>query len=83
MRILFIIPLMILCFTPVADAKKPKDVMKVRKIRKTLKKIYNLDDTIPVPLYRGVDIEKVAGSSTNENYFNSHGTFWINGLGQG
>ena len=43
MRILFIIPLMILCFTPVANAKKPKDVMKVRKIRKTLKKIYNLD----------------------------------------
>ena len=82
MRILFIIPLMILCFTPVANAKKPKDVMKVRKIRKTLKKIYNLDDTIPVPLYRGVDIEKVAGSSTNESDFSNFSNTRKCGFGQ-
>ena len=69
MRItLFLAMLAVLAFPTVADAR-PEGMMKVRKIRKTLKKIKCLDDIHYVPLYRDYDIDKVARSSTNESDF--------------
>ena len=67
MRItLFLAMLAVLALPIVADAR-PEGMMKVRKIRKTLKKIKRLDDIHYIPLYRDYDIDKVARSSTNES----------------
>ena len=69
MRItLFLAMLAVLAFPTVADAR-PEGMMKVKKIRKTLKKIKRLDDIHYIPLYRDYDINKVARSSTNESDF--------------
>ena len=54
---------------PVTHAKKPKEALKPRKIRKVLKKVERLDDLHYIPLYRDYDINKVARSSTNESDF--------------
>ena len=67
MRIaLFLAMLAVLALPIVADARS-EGMMKVRKIRKTLKKIKRLDDIHYIPLYRDYDIDKVARSSTNES----------------
>ena len=60
--------LAVLALPIVADAR-PEGMMKVKKIRKTLKKIKRLDDIHYIPLYRDYDINKVARSSTNESDF--------------
>ena len=54
---------------PVTHAKKPKEALKPRKIRKVLKKIERLDDLHYIPLYRDYDMNKVARSSSNESDF--------------
>ena len=74
MRILFLAMLAVLAFPIVADGR-PKDLMKAIKMRKTLKKTYRLDDAIPIPTLMGLDISKIARSSTNEsNFINSNTT---------
>ena len=81
MRItLFLAMLAVLAFPIVADAR-PEGMMKVRKIRKTLKKIKRLDDIHYIPLYRDYDINKVARSSTNESDFGNFSDTWKRGLG--
>ena len=65
-KALFLAMLAVLALPIVADAR-PEGMMKVRKIRKTLKKIKRLDDIHYIPLYRDYDIDKVARSSTNES----------------
>jgi hypothetical protein len=80
MRILFLAMLAVLAFPIVADGR-PKDLMKVKKIRKTLKKAYRLDDVIPIPTLRGVDISKIARSSTNEYNFINSNTIGKRGFG--
>ena len=65
-KALFLAMLAVLALPTVADAR-PEGMMKVRKIRKTLKKIKHLDDIHYIPLYRDYDINKVARSSTNES----------------
>tara|TARA_B100000700_G_scaffold110677_1_gene124693 strand:- start:2771 stop:3016 length:246 start_codon:yes stop_codon:yes gene_type:complete len=65
-KALFLAMLAVLALPTVADAR-PEGMMKVRKIRKTLKKIKRLDDIHYIPLYRDYDINKVARSSTNES----------------
>ena len=83
MRItLFLAMLAVLAFPTVADAR-PEGMMKVRKIRKTLKKIKCLDDIHYVPLYRDYDMNKVARSSTNESNLSYFSDTWKRGLGQG
>ena len=83
MRImLFLAMLAVLAFPTVADAR-PEGMMKVRKIRKTLKKIKRLDDIHYIPLYRDYDIDKVARSSTNESNLSYFSDTWKRGLGQG
>ena len=67
-KTLFLAMLAVLALPIVADAR-PEGMMKVRKIRKTLKKIKRLDDIHYIPLYRDYDINKVARSSTNESDF--------------
>ena len=67
-KALFLAMLAVLALPIVADAR-PEGMMKVRKIRKTLKKIKRLDDIHYIPLYRDYDINKVARSSTNESDF--------------
>ena len=67
-KALFLAMLAVLALPIVADAR-PEGMMKVRKIRKTLKKIKCLDDIHYIPLYRDYDIDKVARSSTNESDF--------------
>ena len=67
-KALFLAMLAVLALPIVADAR-PEGMMKVRKIRKTLKKIKHLDDIHYIPLYRDYDIDKVARSSTNESDF--------------
>ena len=54
---------------PVTHAKKPKEALKPRKIRKVLKKVERLDDLHYIPLYRDYDMNKVARSSSNESDF--------------
>ena len=65
-KALFLAMLAVLALPIVADARS-EGMMKVRKIRKTLKKINRLDDIHYIPLYRDYDIDKVARSSTNES----------------
>ena len=65
-KALFLAMLAVLALPIVADARS-EGMMKVRKIRKTLKKIKRLDDIHYIPLYRDYDIDKVARSSTNES----------------
>lgn len=72
MRNLFLALLAVLALPIVADAT-PRNVMKAIKIRKTLKKLYRKDDTIPIPPYRDVDISKIARSSTYERSFINSG----------
>ena len=67
-KTLFLAMLAVLALPIVADAR-PEGMMKVKKIRKTLKKIKRLDDIHYIPLYRDYDINKVARSSTNESDF--------------
>ena len=67
-KALFLAMLAVLALPIVADAR-PEGMMKVKKIRKTLKKIKRLDDIYYIPLYRDYDINKVARSSTNESDF--------------
>jgi len=67
-KTLFLAMLAVLALPIVADAR-PEGMMKVKKIRKTLKKIKRLDDIYYIPLYRDYDINKVARSSTNESDF--------------
>ena len=54
---------------PAVHAKKPKEALKPRKIRKVLKKVERLDDLHYIPLYRDYDMNKVARSSSNESDF--------------
>ena len=67
-KTLFLAMLAVLALPIFADAR-PEGMMKVKKIRKTLKKIKRLDDIHYIPLYRDYDINKVARSSTNESDF--------------
>ena len=64
-------------------AKKPKEALKPRKIRKVLKKVERLDDLHYIPLYRDYDMNKVARSSTNESNLNYFSDTWKRGLGKG
>ena len=80
MRILFLAVLAVLAFPIVADGRS-KDSMKVKKVRKTLKKAYWLDDAIPIPTFKGVDISKIARSSTNEYNFINSNTIGKRGFG--
>ena len=83
MRItLFLAMLAVLAFPTVADAR-PEGMMKVRKIRKTLKKLKHLDDIHYIPLYRDYDMNKVARSFTNESNLSYFSDTWKRGLGQG
>jgi hypothetical protein len=71
MRNLFLALLAVLALPIVADAA-PRNLMKAIRTRKTLKKLYRHDDIIPIPLYRELDISKIARSSTYErNFINS------------
>ena len=64
-------------------AKKPKEALKPRKIRKVLKKVERLDDLHYIPLYRDYDMNKVARSSTNESNLSYFSDTWKRGLGKG
>ena len=68
---------------PVTHAKKPKEALKPRKIRKVLKKVERLDDLHYIPLYRDYDMNKVARSFTNESNLSYFSDTWKRGLGQG
>lgn len=80
MRILFLAMLAVLTVPSVVDAR-PEGMMKARKVRKTLKKIKRLDDIYYIPLYRDYDMDKVAGSSTNESGFSNFSNTRKFGLG--
>ena len=43
--------------------KETKKVMKVRKVRNSLKRKFDFDDTIIIPIYRDYDYSKLARSS--------------------
>ena len=79
-KTLFLAMLAVLALPIVADAR-PEGMMKVKKIRKTLKKIKRLDDIHYIPLYRDYDINKVARSSTNESDFGNFSDIGKFGLG--
>ena len=81
-KTLFLAMLAVLALPIVADAR-PEGMMKVKKIRKTLKKIKRLDDIHYIPLYRDYDINKVARSFTNEINLSDFSDTWKRGFGQG
>tara|TARA_B100001939_G_scaffold343166_1_gene355450 strand:- start:116 stop:382 length:267 start_codon:yes stop_codon:yes gene_type:complete len=80
-KTLFLAMLAVLAFPIIADGR-PEGMMKARKVRKTLKKIKRLDDIYYIPLYRDYDMDKVAGSSTNESDFSNFSNTRKCGFGQ-
>ena len=68
---------------PAVHAKKPKEALKPRKIRKVLKKVERLDDLHYRPLYRDYDMNNVARSFTNEINLSDFSDTWKRGFGQG
>ena len=80
-KALFLAMLAVLAFPIIADGR-PEGMMKARKVRKTLKKIKRLDDIYYIPLYRDYDMDKVAGSSTNESDFSNFSNTRKCGFGQ-
>lgn len=57
----------LLIFTPMAQARPPKNALKPRKVKRILKKVERLDDLHYIPLHRDYDMNNVARSSNNES----------------
>ena len=57
----------LLIFTPMVQARPPKNALKPRKVKRILKKVERLDDLHYIPLHRDYDMNNVARSSNNES----------------
>lgn len=73
-----LILMLMVCLASTVDASQNNKARKVKKVRNLLKKRFDLDDTIIIPINRDYDYSKLVGDSINvyknSDYVNSNAT---------